>query len=283
MVTKLIVDGGATKTEWVLLRNGKISKRFISQGFNPYYTDKNKLSILFNKIVPKSIDNNTIDYIWFYGTGCSNKENCKSVSTMFENYFSNAKVFVHHDLYGTALALFQDKSGIACILGTGSNSCIWDGKKIVKNIPSLGYLLADEGSGTYLGKLLLKEILTDKTDIKLKQLLFEYTGLDFNGILNKVYHKPDANRWIASLAKFAKVYINHPDINSIVRKNFQDFFIGQIVRYDGFEKLPVGFTGSIAFYFQDTLKKVSAMYNIKITGIMKEPMQGLVNYHKNNQ
>ncbi len=279
MEKKLIVDSGSTKTAWVFIEQGEKKLEFLTEGFNPYYLEKEGLQKLFAAILPDSLRKKAPGEIHFYGTGCSTLENCQTMRGLFSATFPQADIHVHHDLYGAALALFQESTGIACILGTGSNSCLWNGMEIVKSVPSLGYLLGDEGSGTYLGKLLLKEILSDKTDRQIQKLFYQYTGLDFGSILHKIYTESNANRWIASLSKFAGAHRDHPAIRKIIRKNFQDFIKEQIVRYDEYESLPVAFTGSVAYHFQTILQEELKQHNIHFSHVIKEPISGLVAYH----
>jgi N-acetylglucosamine kinase-like BadF-type ATPase len=280
MIKKLIVDSGSTKCEWVLLNNGIIKGHYFSKGFNPNYVNDKEISSLFGQLLPVQIKSQKIDEIFFYGTGCSTVKNCELVKELFLTFFPAAGVFVNHDLTGSAVSLFKNSEGIACILGTGSNSCHWDGKNIVKSIPSLGFLIGDEGSGTHLGKLILKYILSGKSSEILKQKLFDYTKLDSGAIIRKIYSEKNSNAWIASLSKFASQNIDDEEVVNIVENNFNDFIGENILRYENCKELPVAFTGSVAYYFKDILERVMSREGLTISRITKSPMEGLIEYHK---
>ncbi len=282
METKLIVDSGTTKTRWVFLKNGEKTLDITTAGFNPYYITKNKAGFFFREIVPAPLNGLSPGFIYFYGTGCSSGENCSLVRSLFYNSFPESDITVCHDLTGTAVALFGKGKGVACILGTGSNSCVWDGKTVTENVPSLGWMLGDEGSGTYLGKLILAEVLSGKADKELQYLFYRYTKMDFTEVLHKLYNSGEANRWIASLSRFAEEYKDNREIARLIRKNFEDFYREQIGRYDNIHNLDIGFIGSVAYHFQDILKEVMLQYGLHVSKILKEPMEGLIAYHKNN-
>ncbi len=279
MDRKLIIDSGSTKTHWALLDDGKLINEFFTEGFNPNYVSRSTISKILSNILHNDLEQDTIEEIHFYGSGCSSVANCAMVKSVFWELFSAAKIFINHDLYGAALALLRHSEGIACILGTGSNSCLWDGSKIVDNVPSLGYILGDEGSGTYIGKLLLKEILSERVGKELTEAFYDYVQMDFTQILHKIYKEYNANQWIASLAKFAQIYSDNAFINKILYMNFQDFVRKQLAHYKGIQKLPVAFTGSVAFYFSNILQEVMDSNGIKVLHIMKVPMEGLIAYH----
>jgi N-acetylglucosamine kinase-like BadF-type ATPase len=277
---KLIIDSGSTKTEWAILKGNKVVDNFISKGFNPYYTNPEEIGRYIEKAWPVSFDPAKIKHIYFYGTGCSTRENCNLVQSIFQRFFPDAVIAVYHDLQGAALALLKNEKGIACILGTGSNSCLWDGNKVVENVPSLGYLLGDEGSAVYLGKLLLKIVLSGKADKEITQAFYDFAGMNFAEILHKIYKDAYSNRWIGSLAPFVTKNINHPQIQEIARKNFQDFIENQISAYTGYLDLEISFQGSVAYHLQDILKEVMEESGLKTGLIVKGPMEGLIDYYR---
>ncbi len=281
MDTKLIVDAGATKTRWVLLVHGKTVSDVTSGGFNPYYVHAKKSDTVFKEIVPEEVKQKNPDEIHFYGTGCSTAENCAMIHTLFKNLFPDSTVNVSHDMTGTAIALFGNSEGVASILGTGSNSCVWDGKQVIENVPSLGWLLGDQGSGTYLGKLILTHILSGKAGAGLQQAFYRYVGMDFKEVLQTLYQSEHPNRWIASLAKFAALHQDNDEIKMLIKKNFTDFYNEQLSRYPRIKHYNIGFTGSVAFHFQELLKEVMNQKGLHISKIIKEPMEGLIAYHKN--
>ncbi|MBN2614879.1 MAG: ATPase [Bacteroidales bacterium] len=276
---KLIIDSGATKTQWTLLTTLKDVQHFFTSGLNPYYMTPESMQQLIESELPDKLLRQPVKEIFYYGTGCSTEANCTVMQTVLQHFFVQADITVHHDLYGAAVALYHDQPGIACILGTGSNSCLWNGTEIVENVPSLGYMLGDEGSGTYLGKLLLKLILSGETDAALSDAFYAYTNMDFSAILHKIYKEDRPNRWIAGLAPFAAQHREHPEIKKVIQRNFKDFIREQVSEYSGYKEHDISCTGSIAWFFQEELKQVLKEEGLKPGIILKEPMEGLVRWH----
>lgn len=277
---KLIVDTGSTKTEWAVLDGNQVVESFITKGFNPYYTKPEEIGNSIKEALPVSFEPAKINHLYFYGTGCSTKDNCNLVQSILRKFFTNAEISVSHDLKGAAVALLKNNRGIACILGTGSNSCLWDGNEVVENVPSLGYLLGDEGSAVYLGKLLLKTMLGGKADKEITQAFYDYVGMNFTEVLHKIYKDHYANRWIAGLSPFVTEHISHPQIKEIARQNFQDFIENQVSEYTGFRNLEISFLGSVAYHLQGVLKEVMQDNGLKTGMILKSPMDGLIEYYK---
>ncbi len=277
---KLIIDSGSTKTEWAVLKGKKVVDRFFSKGFNPYYSTPAEIEISIRKALPATLDSAGIQHVYSYGTGCSTKENCNLVQSILEKFFPSAEILVYHDLQGAAVALLKDQQGIACILGTGSNSCLWSGSVVLENVPSLGYLLGDEGSAVYLGKLLLKTILGGKADPEITQAFYDFVGMDFTSVLHKIYKDPDANRWIGGLSPFVSENLAHPQIREIARQNFRDFIENQISAYSRYRELEISFLGSVAFHLQEILKEVMDEAGLKTGLILKGPMEGLIDFYR---
>lgn len=275
----LIADGGATKTEWTFLKDKKVEKKIHTIGFNPYYYKSDEFFHVINNELSGNIPDEPVDAIYYYGSGCSTIENCFIVSRALEKIFPGAKARINHDLYGAALSLLNNEQGIACILGTGSNACLWDGKKIERSSPSLGYLLGDEGSGTYLGKLLLREILTGAADYEISSLFYQEYKLTFSGTLDILYKLPNPNKFMSEMAMFLKLYIGHPYCQKIVQQSFTDFVKMHILKFPECYDLPVSFTGSIAYHFQPYLKNVLDHNHLKLGKVLQEPMEGLIEYH----
>jgi len=275
----LIIDSGSTKAHFALLgEDGNITE-FFGKGFNPYYYGPEEFfSLLKNELFEK-VKGTTIDHIYYYGAGCSSKSNCSLVTDTLSKFFPDAEIVAEHDLYGAAVALFGHQEGIACILGTGSNSCLWDGQKIVENVPSLGYLLGDEGSGTYLGKIMLAEILYGEADTEITEAFYKEYGLGFSEILEKIYREPDPNRFFASLSLFAGKHIEKRWCRDIVKRNFTDFVEKQVSKYTGYRDLPISFIGSVAYHFRDLLKEVLESHGITMGKVIQKPMGGLVEFH----
>lgn len=274
---KLIADSGATKTEWCLLTGNK-KIIFITQGMSPYFISAEQMENILNEELKPQIKL-SVDEIYYYGTGCSNPENVKMVKKVFKNVFPEAAVAVDHDLMAAAKALCGKEKGIACILGSGSNSCYYDGKKIVKNSPGLGYILGDEGSGAYLGKKIIQYYLYNTFDEDLRSRFDAKFVTNNTEILNAVYKKPLPNRYMASFAIFLAENRGHYMIENIIEDGLNDFFFNHVYKYKESWTLPVHFVGSIAYGFKDVLIELCKSYQLQLGKVLKNPMQGLVEYH----
>jgi len=277
-VVKLIADSGATKAEWCLLFNGK-RKTIITQGISPYFLNTEQIADLLLKELKPKLKEVQVDNIYYYGTGCANPVNAESVKKAVSRVFPGAKVDVTHDLMAAARALCGRKKGIACILGTGSNSCYYDGKKIIKNSPGLGYVLGDEGSGAYLGKKVIQYYLYGTFDDELKGRFDLTYTTNTAEILENVYKKPLPNRYLASYAKFLAENRGHYMIENIIEDGLNDFFFNHLCKYREIWTLPVHFTGSVAFGFKDVLQQLCASYEFEPGKVIKAPMEGLIDYH----
>ncbi len=277
-VTKLIADSGATKAEWCLLINGK-KKIIITQGISPYFLNTEQITALLLKELKPKLKNVEVDEVYYYGTGCANPINAKSVKKAVQKIFASAKVDVNHDLMAAARALCGREKGIACILGTGSNSCFYDGKKIVRNSPGLGYVLGDEGSGAYLGKKVIQYYLYGTFDDELRGRFDLTYTTNTAEILENVYKKPLPNRYLAGFTKFLAENRGHYMIENIIEDGLNDFFFTHLCKYKEIWTLPVNFAGSVAFGFKDVLRQLCNSYEFELGKIMKNPMEGLVEYH----
>ena len=276
---KLIADSGSTKTEWCLLKNNKPTL-FITQGMSPYFVNENGVEQIIRKEVFSFLGKNTIDEIFFYGTGCKNPANIKMFKKIFHKNFTDAKINIDTDLSGAAKALCGKEKGIACILGTGSNSCYYNGSRIVKNSPGIGYVLGDEGSGAYLGKKVIQHFLYNIFDSDLRaRFNAKFLTTDAE-ILESIYKKPLPNRYLASFAIFLAENRGHYMIENIIEDGINDFFFTHIIRYRESSKLPIHFTGGIAFGFKDVVQQLCNSYGLKIGTILRSPMEGLIKYHK---
>ena len=277
-LVKLIADSGATKTEWCLL-NGNKKTIFITQGMSPYFISADQMhTILLNELKP-ALKMAHVDEIHYYGTGCSNPDNVKVVKKVFKNIFPDATIEVDHDLMAAAKALCGKEKGIACILGSGSNSCYYNGKKIIKNSPGLGYILGDEGSGAYLGKKVIQYYLYNTFDEDLRSRFDAKFVTNNNEILNAVYKQPLPNRYMASFAIFLAENRGHYMIENIIEDGLNDFFFNHVYKYKESWTLPVHFVGSIAHGFKDVLIDLCKSYQLQLGKVMKNPMQGLIEYH----
>ena len=279
MAVQLIADSGSTKCEWCLLSNGK-KKIINTQGISPYFVKREDIvAILENELLPE-LKNVEVDELFFYGTGLTNPANEKVVRLALKEVFSGVEIMLEDDLLGAARALCGREKGIACILGTGANSCYYNGKKIVKNSPGLGYILGDEGSGSYLGKKVIQYYLYNTFDEDLLYRFNKQFDVTKDEILNSVYKKPLANRYLASYAFFLAENRGHYMIENIIEDGLNDFFFNHLYKYEETWKMPINFTGSIAFGFKDVLQELCHTYELELGTIMQSPMDGLIDYHK---
>ena len=280
MSSVLIADSGSTKTQWCLVQDGK--KKIIStQGISPYFLNDDGLgNILRKELVPK-ISNIPVDNIFYYGTGCSNTDNISLIKRGLKKIFPSAKINVQHDLMGAARALCGDKKGIACILGTGSNSCYYNGKKIVKNSPGLGFILGDEGSGSHLGKKVIQYYLYNTFDAELMEKFRSKYSVDTAEILDNVYKRPLPNRYLAEFVSFLRENRGHYMVENIIEDSLNDFFFNHIYKYRESWTLPVNFVGSIAHGFKDVLDRMCSDFELTLGTVIKDPMEGLIRYHGN--
>ena len=279
MSIKLIADSGSTKTEWCLI-NGKNKIKAKTQGISPYFLSGQQIQeILIKELLPK-LKKTSPDEIYFYGTGCSNTENVNLIKTALKNIFPSSRIKVDHDLIGAAKALCGNKKGIACILGTGSNSCYFNGKKVVKNSPGLGYILGDEGSGTYLGKKVLQYYLYNTFEPDLMERFNAKYNTTVSEILDAVYKQPLPNRYLAGYVSFLVENRGHFMIENIIEDGLNDFFFNHICKYRESWSLPINFVGSVAFGFKDVLKSLCDSYELELGKVYKDPMEGLIKYHQ---
>ena len=278
MSVKLIADSGATKCEWCLITNGK-KKTILTQGISPYFFDEAQIITLLNKSLIPKLKEVVIEEVFFYGTGLSNANNALIVKKALKSLFKKAKIQIETDLTAAARALCGKKKGIACILGTGSNSCYYDGKKMQKNSPGIGYILGDEGSGAYLGKKVIQHFLYNTFDEEIMtrfEKQFKTTPVE---ILETVYKQPLANRYLASFAIFLAENRGHYMIENIIEDGLNDFFFTHIYKYKESWTYPINFIGSIAFGFKDVLQDLCKTYELELGRVLKTPMKGLIEYH----
>jgi glucosamine kinase len=275
----LIADSGSTKCEWCFISNGR--KQIIkTQGASPYFLNEIQFAdLMYKELVPR-LKKKLPARIYFYGTGLAAISNRTMFKKAIKNVFPQAKVEVEHDLTGAARALCHKNKGIVAILGTGSNSGYYNGKKIVRNSPGLGYVLGDEASGAYLGKKVLQHYLYKTFDAELHTKFFEKYRLTAADILDAVYKKPLPNRYIASFALFLSENRGHYMIENIIEDGLWDFFSVHLARYPESGKIPVSFTGSVAFGFQDVLKELCKTFGFQTGKFLAKPMEGLIAYHK---
>jgi N-acetylglucosamine kinase-like BadF-type ATPase len=279
----LVADSGSTNTDWVIIERDKIISSFITNGFNPYFTKSEEIYHELKSKTPKNINVNSISNIYFYGSGCSSPELNSIIHNGLNQFFPDSDIEINHDLLAAARALFINDSGIVIILGTGANTCLYDGRNIVKNIPSLGYILGDEGGGDYLGKLFITEFLYGNLPEKIHNEFLKKHDLNNDQIMHKIYKEPNPNRFLASFCEFISKHKEDSYMNNLVKKSFTDLFLNHITKYDNYTNLKIRVTGSVAFYFQNQLKKVAKGFNAHIDLIEKNPITRLIQYHIYNK
>lgn len=277
-MSTLIADSGSTKCEWSLVHQGT-EKRVLTQGISPYFLTGHQIQELLEKELLPQLNDSSVDEVFYYGTGCKRAVNRQVMKKAISAVFTGAAVLVDHDLMGAARALCGRSKGIACILGTGSNSGYYDGKKIVKNSPGIGYVLGDEGSGAYLGKKVLQYFLYKTFDEDLLFRFDEKYKTSGDEILDHIYKKPLPNRYLASFAVFLAENRGHYMIENIIEDGLNDFFFQHLYKYSESWRLPIHFVGGIAFGFQDVLKDLCRHYELEPGNILRNPLEGLVKYH----
>ncbi len=277
---KLIADSGATKTAWCLT-DGATTTYLETKGINPSHQDAGQIqAVLQTELLPQP-GVAAVDTICFYGAGCARPENAKLVQSALKKVFPKARVSIDTDLAAAAKALCGHKKGVACILGTGSNSCVFNGKKITKNNPAPGFILGDEGSGAYLGKKVLQHYIYHTFDADMLERFQQQFKTDYNAILQRVYKEPLPNRYLASYTTFLSANRGHYMIENIIEDGLSDFFFTHLYKYTETWTLPVHFTGSIAWHFKDVLRNICHSLELQLGNVIQSPIEGLVKYHNN--
>ena len=290
---RLIIDAGSTKMEWILMERNVVKSRFTTEGFNPNYTDRRCLENIINLVetrliaspnndcsVSRSDKSASLQAIHYYGTGCANIQNCQMIKEVFQNRFPNADIHVTHDLMAACHAVLGQEKGIACILGTGSNACVFDGEKVVDKAVSLGYLVGDEGSGIHIGKRVVRAYFYGFMPEDLMRQFEAKYHLELKDFIQHLYHGEQPSKYLASFAEFAGEHKSHPYIQGLVRDCFKAFVEAFILRFDECHSLKLGFVGSVAYYFSDVLEETLADYGLTLGKVLKAPSDGLVRYYQ---
>lgn len=272
-----IIDSGSTKADWTFT-DGKKKIHFNTSGMNPYFIKETEIIKLIKKVI-SGITFSSVTKVYFFGAGCSGKPQKEIIERAFKKVFTKAKIFANHDILGAVLATCGDKKGISCIIGTGSNSVFFDGKKIRENNYGLGYVLGDEGAGTYLGKKLITHFLYDLLPDKLAESFDKKYKLKRDEVIARVYKNPGANTWLASFVPFLSDNIDNFWVRNTIRYGFDEFVTLFVMNYPEYKKVPVHFVGSISFQFKDLLNEVLESYNIKAGKIIQKPIDGLTEYY----
>ena len=277
----LIADSGSTKTDWRLIVAQKQIHQFRTAGLNPYFLSKEEMTEKIQNELILNIDSDRITSIFFYGAGCSSSEKCEQVRTAIQKIFSKAKIEVQNDLLAACRAGCGREEGIVAILGTGSNSCLYDGNKIISQVPSLGFILGDEGSGTHIGRKLLQGIFYREVPETLLEKFNERFHFSKDDVLEAVYKKPLPNQFLASFTKFVFQNKNEITFGKMVYESFLEFFNRHICKYADFKNYKIHSTGSVGFYFSDIFRQVAKEKDMTMGTITESPIAGLTLYHLN--
>ncbi len=278
----LIADCGSTKTDWVLCEGDEVIVRARTQGVNPTHQESEEIFNILSAELTNEITTHTPEKIYFYGAGCAYETANNRMRQALAKIFSTKEIEINSDLLAAARALCKHEEGIACILGTGSNSCLFDGEKIIDNTPSLGYILGDEGSGAHLGRQLLSDCIKKQLPSKIREKFFEQYELNIATILEKTYHSSLPNRWLASFTPFLSEYKNLPEINTMLKECFKQFFQRNTMTYRR-SWLPIHIIGNIGVHFSEEIKETAESLGLSIGNIVDSPMDGLIEYHKQNR
>lgn len=276
-----IADSGSTKTDWVILDdNYNESFRTNTIGFNPYHIEAELIEteMFKNEELKKVADK--IMHVYFYGAGCSADFLRQIVKDGFVNFFTNAEILVDHDLLAACYAVYRGKPAIVCILGTGSNACYFDGKKLSEATPSLAYVLGDEGSGNHMGKKLLHAYFSKKMPKYLADKFHETYNLTITDLNINVYQKKLANAYLASFSKFVNEYKDEPFIHNLVYDSMKEFFENQVMPNAEARFSEVNFIGSVAHYYEEIIRSAAAEFHLEVGQIVRKPIDNIVEYHK---
>ena len=293
----LIADSGGSKTDWALVSLPTDTHKYVlkvrTQGLNPFHQSKDViLKALEEELMPalyKAAEQSgtfskeydiaeKVTQIAFYGAGCT-RALSPIVGESLAVAFPSASIKVESDLLGAAHAVCGHEEGIACILGTGANSCLYDGEQIVANIPPLGYILGDEGSGAVLGKMLLNGIFKGDLSAEIRDLYLEWSGLTYPEIIDKVYRQPLANRFLSSSSKFIKENLQYAELEGLVRYNFDTFFKKNILKYTVSSIRIISAVGGIASAFEEQLRASADSFGYQVGKVLSSPIDGLIEYY----
>ena len=274
---KLIAESGSTKTEWCLIEGGYVIDHAFTDGINPYFQTRREISRCIRLQLSDKFFSRKIEEIYFYGAGCTTEEKKNIVKASIIAQF-RVSSHIYSDLLAAARSLFKNDPGIACILGTGSNSCFYDGTNIVSNVRSLGYILGDEGSGAVLGKTFLSDCLKGLASPEITQNFFDIYRIKAEDVLDLVYNRPFPNRFLSTLSFFLANYLDNDYVYSLVYNNIKNFFTRNLLQYD-YQNHPISFAGSVAHNYSPILLKVANEFAIEIQEVVESTMTGLVKYH----
>jgi N-acetylglucosamine kinase-like BadF-type ATPase len=275
---KLIADSGSTKTAWKLIETPGKTKDLKTFGLNPFFRTEDEIAEeVKHTLLPET--GSEIQEIYFYGAGVVNEEKGSIVRKALLRIYPEATVETHSDVVGAARALFGNSAGIACILGTGSNVCLYDGEKIAAGISPLGFILGDEGSGAVMGRKLLGDYFKEVMPVSLRNAFTQRFNITREEALNRVYRGEKPNQFLAQFTPFLSENANSAYCQEFVQRNFMEFFERNVIKLPNYSGLPIGFVGSVAWHFSQILNTVADYYGFRKTTIIKDPIEGLERYY----
>lgn len=274
---KLIAESGSTRTEWALVEENHLIQKVFTEGLNPFFQTRREISRSVRLGLPEPFFKKKLEQVYYYGAGCTSHEKKNILGASLVAQFKTP-IQVESDLLGAARGLFKCEPGIACILGTGSNSCFYDGKIIVKNVKAGGYILGDEGSGAVLGKLFLSDLLKGVAPKYLITEFYDKFRISTNDVMESVYNLPFPNRFLGTIAYFLAGYMDNEYVYNLITNNFRNFFTRNICQYD-YMNYPIRFVGSLAYSQADTLRVIGREFGFEIDIIEETPMNGLIEFH----
>ncbi len=274
----LIVDSGSTKTDWCVILDNTPIKRIGTKGLNPFFQSEEEIQQELTHSLLPQLPEGTIDSVYFYGAGCTPEKAPTLRRAIADSLPVVGNIKAYSDMLAAARGLCGREAGITCILGTGSNSCFYDGKEIVNHISPLGFILGDEGSGAVLGKLLVGDILKNQLSPTIKEVFLKQFDLTVPEIIDRVYRQPFPNRFLASLSPFIAQHLEEPGIRQLVLGSFIAFLRRNVMQYD-YTQYPAHFIGSVAHCYKEILQEAAQETGIRIGKILQSPMEGLIQYH----
>jgi len=277
---KLIAESGSTRTEWALVDGDYVVEHVFTEGINPFFQSRREISRSVRLELPGSFFKKRFEQVFFYGAGCSSEDKKSILGASLVAQFKSP-IQVESDLLAAARGLLKNEPGIACILGTGSNSCFYDGEKIVKHVQSLGYVLGDEGSGAVMGKKFLADCLKDLAPKQLIDDFYDKFRITSDDALEYVYNRAFPNRFLSTFSYFLFEHLNDDYVYNLVCQNFRDFFVRNVMQYDYLNN-PIHFVGSVAYNYSLVLREVAKELGFGIEKIEETPMAGLIDFHTHN-
>lgn len=274
---KLIAESGSTRTEWALVEDNRLIHRVFTEGLNPFFQTRREISRSVRLGLPKIFFRKRLDQVYYYGAGCTSHEKKDVLEASLVAQFKTP-IQVESDLLAAARALFQCEAGIACILGTGSNSCFYDGENVVKNVKAGGYILGDEGSGAVLGKHFLSDALKGLAPKAVTDHFFEKFRITSDEVMESVYNRSFPNRFLSTISYFLADYTDNEYVFNLITNNLRSFFIRNVCQYD-YKNYPIRFVGSLAYSYADMLRDVAHEFGIELDVIEETPMDGLIEFH----